>query len=133
MTSQYVRLDFWQVGIAALLMVVSGAISLALGLGLERRLLLGLDSHGRATAADRPGAEVDLHPRPLVLLAGDGRRHDAHCRRLGRPPHRTELPGDVARQRVVDGAEFLGDGGLAVTAIIRVPGISRNTPFRCWA
>ena len=40
MTSEYVQLHLWQVGIAALLMVVSGTISLALGLGLERRLLL---------------------------------------------------------------------------------------------
>ncbi len=40
MTSEYVQLHYWQVGIAALLMLISGLISLVLGLGLERRLLL---------------------------------------------------------------------------------------------
>ena len=39
-SADYVQLDFWQVGIAALLMLISGMISLGLGLGLERRLLL---------------------------------------------------------------------------------------------
>jgi putative ABC transport system permease protein len=40
MTSEYVQLHYWQVGIAALLMLIGGIISLVLGLGLERRLLL---------------------------------------------------------------------------------------------
>jgi putative ABC transport system permease protein len=40
MTSDYVQLHYWQVGIAALLMLISGGISLVLGLGLERRLLV---------------------------------------------------------------------------------------------
>ena len=37
---EYVHLGWWQLGIAASLVLVSGAISLALGLDLHRRLLL---------------------------------------------------------------------------------------------
>jgi putative ABC transport system permease protein len=37
---EYIRLDYWQVAVAASLVVISGAISLALRLGLERRLLV---------------------------------------------------------------------------------------------
>ncbi len=40
MTGQYIELTSWQVGLAALLILVSAAISLALRLGMERRLLV---------------------------------------------------------------------------------------------
>jgi putative ABC transport system permease protein len=40
MSPQYIPLSFWQVAIAASLVLVSGGISLALRLGLERRLLV---------------------------------------------------------------------------------------------
>jgi putative ABC transport system permease protein len=40
MPAQYIDLNFWQVGIATALILISGAISLALQLGLERRLLV---------------------------------------------------------------------------------------------
>lgn len=35
-----IQLDFWQLAIAASLIAISGAVSLLLQLGLERRLLL---------------------------------------------------------------------------------------------
>jgi putative ABC transport system permease protein len=38
--SSYVSLSYYQVGLAALLILINGAISVLLGLGLERRLLL---------------------------------------------------------------------------------------------
>lgn len=40
MQAEYIELSFWQLGIAASLVVVSGVISLLLQLGIERRLLL---------------------------------------------------------------------------------------------
>ena len=40
MNTDYIDLQSWQVGIAAALILISGAISLLLRLGLERRLLL---------------------------------------------------------------------------------------------
>lgn len=40
MHAEYVELSFWQLGLAASLIVVSGVISLVMKLGLERRLLL---------------------------------------------------------------------------------------------
>lgn len=39
MQSEYVQLGFWQLGLATALILISGAISLALQLGLERRLI----------------------------------------------------------------------------------------------
>jgi putative ABC transport system permease protein len=41
MDSSYLQLTYWQVALAALLIVVNGAISIALGLKLERSLLIG--------------------------------------------------------------------------------------------
>jgi putative ABC transport system permease protein len=41
MVPAYLQLSYWQVGLAALLIVVSGAISIALRLGLERSLAIG--------------------------------------------------------------------------------------------
>jgi putative ABC transport system permease protein len=38
--SSYVSLSYYQVGLAALLILINGAVSVLLGLGLERRLLL---------------------------------------------------------------------------------------------
>src|SRR5436305_914762 len=35
-----VRIEFWQIGLAALLVLICGAVSLALRLGLERSLLI---------------------------------------------------------------------------------------------
>ncbi len=40
MQAEYIELSFWQLGLAAALILISGAVSLALQLGLERRLLL---------------------------------------------------------------------------------------------
>jgi putative ABC transport system permease protein len=40
MPTEYISLDFWQVAIATSLILINGAISLALQLGLERRLLV---------------------------------------------------------------------------------------------
>jgi putative ABC transport system permease protein len=40
MPPDYIDLNFWQVGIAAAMILISGAISLGLQLGLERRLFL---------------------------------------------------------------------------------------------
>jgi putative ABC transport system permease protein len=40
MTQQYLELSYFQVGLAALLILINGALSVFLKLGLERRLLL---------------------------------------------------------------------------------------------
>lgn len=40
MANEYVEISYWQVGIAALLILVNGAVSLGLRLGIERRLVL---------------------------------------------------------------------------------------------
>ena len=41
MDESYIHLSYWQVGVAASLILINGAISMALGLGLHRRLLVG--------------------------------------------------------------------------------------------
>ena len=40
MQAEYLDLSYWQLALATLLILVNGGVSLALGLGLERRLLL---------------------------------------------------------------------------------------------
>ncbi len=40
MQTQYIELSYWQIGLAAALIVINGLISVALRLGLERELLV---------------------------------------------------------------------------------------------
>ena len=68
----------------------------------------GRRPHRRATALDRPGAQLDLPAGPgMVHRAGHDDGHDPDRRRRRRGPHRTPLPRHLARQRRLDVGDLL--------------------------
>jgi putative ABC transport system permease protein len=71
MNSQYIELQFWQLGLAAALILASGTISLLLGLGLERRL--GIASVRTVVQLLLVGLVIDwifMPGRPYVFVVG---------------------------------------------------------------
>ena len=70
MDKPYLELSYFQVVLAALLILINGAVSVLLKLDLERRLLLPRSARCSASA-DRAGARVGLPDGPLVGRADD--------------------------------------------------------------
>lgn len=69
--------------IAASLILINGALSLALRLGLERQFAVGRRAHRGATAGDRLPAGLGVRIRLLVRGAATDVRDDADRRAVG--------------------------------------------------
>ena len=71
MSRSYIELSYFQVALAALLILINGAISVLLEARARAPAAPGRRLHGRAAPADRAGARVGLPGGPLVRRAGD--------------------------------------------------------------
>ena len=120
MGKSYIELSYLQVALAALLIVINGAVSILLKLGLERRLFLAAVCTVVQLLLDRFCAGVGLPGGPLVRGAGDDVDHDVRRGGGGHPAHGVRFPGIWVRSVAATWASSWLVAALALVVIVRV-------------
>ena len=133
MHKPYIELSYFQVALAALLILINGLISVLLKLDLERTALDRRSLHGRSASAGGAVARLGLPHRSPGGRAGDDGEHDADRRFFGNAAHSGAVSGSL-------GAKHRPRSGPApgwwrcwrwASLCGCVPGTRRSMPFRC--